>query len=133
MHEISSIYIWLQILLLYTITIINFCNIYVVISTYIVNFILYKKHCNNSFIQDINDNAPVFEEPFYAVTVTENTRAGTLLTTVSAMDIDIDRNGQVVYSTDLENPLVEVDNTTGQVVLTDIPDYEVIQAFVVEV
>lgn len=90
-------------------------------------------HCNDLLIQDINDNAPIFEEPFYAVTIAENTQAGTLLTTVSAMDIDIDRNGQVVYSIDIENPLVVVDNMSGQVVLTDIPDYEVIQAFVVEV
>ena len=92
-----------------------------------------KKHHNDSLIQDINDNAPIFEEPFYAVRIPENTLAGTFLTTVSATDIDIDRNGQIVYSIVPENPLVEVNNMTGQVILTDTPDYEVIQAFVVEV
>lgn len=52
---------------------------------------------------------------------------------MSATDNDIDSNGQVLYSTDVANPLVEVDNMTGQVVLAAVPDYEVIQALVVEV
>ena len=84
-------------------------------------------------MQDINDNAPVFDDPFYAVTLAENTPIGTPLVTVSATDRDIERNGEVLYTINVDNPLVEVNSTSGVVTLTAVPDYEAIQALVVEV
>lgn len=103
--------------------------------------IIYPSECNqlnlcaDCFIhtQDINDNTPVFEEPFYPVSTPENTPAGTVLTTVTATDDDIGMNGQIVYSIEASNPLIEVDNMTGQITLIAVPDFEVIQALIVEV
>ena len=50
-----------------------------------------------------------------------------------ATDRDIGRNAQIVYSLEVSNPLVEVDNVTGAIILIAVPDYEVIQALFVEV
>ena len=71
--------------------------------------------------------------PFYPVNVAENTQPGTLLVTVHADDMDIGVNGQVRYFITTDNPLVEVDNVTGEVMLIASPDYEQIQALSVEV
>jgi len=46
------------------------------------------------FVQDVNDNAPIFVSPAAGV-VQENSQAGTEVMTVSAMDIDKDQNGEV--------------------------------------
>lgn len=73
----------------------------------------------------------MFEEPFYPVTVFENIQAGTVLVTVVATDEDSGSNGQVVYSTSVDNPLVEVDNVTGEVYLISAPDYEELQVLLV--
>jgi hypothetical protein len=75
----------------------------------------------------------VFDMPFYPVNVAENTQAGTSLITVRANDMDIGVNGQVRYFITTDNPLVEVDNVTGEVMLIASPDYELIQALSVEV
>ena len=71
--------------------------------------------------------------PFYPVTVPENTQPGTILVTVHADDLDIGSNGQVRYFIITDNPLVQVDNVTGEVMLIASPDYEQIQALSVEV
>ena len=75
----------------------------------------------------------MFEVPFYPVNVPENTQPGEVLTTVRANDLDIGSNGQVRYFITTDNPLVEVDNVTGEVILIATPDYEQIQALSVEV
>ena len=71
--------------------------------------------------------------PFYPVNVAENTQPGAVLVTVHANDMDIGTNGQVRYFVTTDNPLVEVDNVTGEVMLIASPDYELIQALSVEV
>ncbi|XP_038061188.1 uncharacterized protein LOC119731947 isoform X4 [Patiria miniata] len=50
------------------------------------------------YIQDVNDNAPVFVNyPTSAVTVDENKAGGFVVATVSANDVDSGLNGNVVY------------------------------------
>ena len=71
--------------------------------------------------------------PFYPVSVAENTGPGAVLVTVQADDMDIGVNGQVRYFITTDNPLVVVDNVTGEVMLIASPDYEQIQALSVEV
>ena len=53
------------------------------------------------------------------------------MVTVVATDEDSGSNGQVVYSTSVDNPLVEVDNVTGEVYLISAPDYEELQVLLV--
>ena len=75
----------------------------------------------------------MFGEPFYPASIPENSPIGTLLTTVTATDADIGVNGQVVFTIEMPNPLVEVNNVSGQITLTAVPDFETTQALIVEV
>ncbi|XP_004397916.1 PREDICTED: protocadherin gamma-B4 [Odobenus rosmarus divergens] len=49
-------------------------------------------------IGDVNDNAPVFEQPSYVVHVAENNPPGASIAQVSASDPDLGPNGRVSYS-----------------------------------
>ena len=49
-------------------------------------------------LQDTNDNTPVFESVRYTHTVSEVTRVGSMVLTVSAEDQDLDANGLIHYS-----------------------------------
>ena len=57
----------------------------------------YQKRIVKVLIKDKNDNAPVFLEPYYNVTVPEGTHGNTRLLTVSAEDKDVEINGRVNY------------------------------------
>ncbi|XP_062416615.1 protocadherin beta-16-like [Pungitius pungitius] len=48
-------------------------------------------------VLDINDNAPVFTKNIYKASVKENSPTGTLITKVSASDVDKGSNGEVIY------------------------------------
>ncbi|XP_011690859.1 PREDICTED: cadherin-86C isoform X2 [Wasmannia auropunctata] len=50
------------------------------------------------FIQDVNDNPPVFEEEFYEVTLSENITAGTRVIQVHATDKDTGLFGSIRYT-----------------------------------
>uniref|UniRef100_A0A672YM43 Cadherin domain-containing protein n=1 Tax=Sphaeramia orbicularis TaxID=375764 RepID=A0A672YM43_9TELE len=54
-------------------------------------------------ISDVNDNKPLFTDSIINVYVTENSPVGAVMKTVSAVDADIDQNGQLSYSF-LHNP-----------------------------
>ncbi|XP_062414738.1 protocadherin beta-15-like [Pungitius pungitius] len=49
-------------------------------------------------VADINDNPPVFEEQSYSAYVTENSKSGSALCSVTARDPDWRQNGTVIYS-----------------------------------
>ncbi|XP_020860650.2 protocadherin beta-15-like [Phascolarctos cinereus] len=49
-------------------------------------------------VMDINDNAPVFVQSRYEVQIPENSSIGSMVVTVSARDLDIGNNGQILYS-----------------------------------
>ncbi|XP_063354017.1 protocadherin alpha-3-like isoform X31 [Pelmatolapia mariae] len=50
------------------------------------------------YVLDINDNAPVFSQDVYSVTLNENAPVGTVVVQVNATDLDDSQNGDVVYS-----------------------------------
>nr|XP_061793133.1 protocadherin beta-16-like [Nerophis lumbriciformis] len=83
-------------------------------------------------VLDVNDNAPVCSQPVYKVDVPENSPAGTLITTVSAKDVDAGRNGDVTYTTrsskDSER-LFDVNDKTGEVKVTGKLDFEKLQIY----
>ncbi|XP_058852779.1 protocadherin gamma-A11-like isoform X7 [Acipenser ruthenus] len=84
-----------------------------------------KIHVN---VLDANDNAPVFSQKVYKATVLEDSRKGTLVTTVSATDADKGLNGDVTYSfthaTDGVEEKFEVDPNTGEITVAGGIDFE---------
>ncbi|XP_054998215.1 protocadherin gamma-A2 isoform X9 [Sorex araneus] len=79
-------------------------------------------------IQDANDNAPVFTQPEYRVSVPENTPIGTRILTVTATDADEGYNAQVSYFQE-KNPeetseVFELKSTSGEITISESLDYE---------
>ena len=66
------------------------------------------------FLADVNDNPPQFELVTYLGVVLENQPPGTLVTTVSASDIDSGLNGEFVFFSDSIN--FQVHPVTGEIV-----------------
>nr|XP_020483536.1 protocadherin beta-16-like [Labrus bergylta] len=79
-------------------------------------------------VLDANDNAPVFTQEVYKVTITETAPKGTILCTVSAVDADQGSNGKVSYSItntlDDVPSLFQIDEENGLVALSRKLDYE---------
>ncbi|KAM4732203.1 protocadherin gamma-A11-like [Anableps anableps] len=88
-------------------------------------------------VLDANDNAPVFTQETYKVTVMETAPRGTILSIVSAIDADEGSNGKVVYS--ITNTLDDVPNLfqiveeSGVVSLIGNLDYEKTQRYEIHV
>nr|XP_016848993.1 PREDICTED: protocadherin gamma-A6-like [Anolis carolinensis] len=80
-------------------------------------------------VLDANDNAPVFSQPIYEVTIKENIPKGSTVAFVSATDLDEGLNGEVKYTirkiTKSDFPLFLLNSTTGEIILTGRLDYEV--------
>ncbi|KAM5299015.1 protocadherin gamma-A2 isoform 11-T11 [Ctenodactylus gundi] len=79
-------------------------------------------------VLDVNDNAPVFTQPEYRVSILENTPVGTRILTVTANDPDEGYNAQVAYF--LEKPpgetseVFELKSTSGELTIIKSLDYE---------
>ncbi|XP_070270862.1 protocadherin gamma-B5 isoform X20 [Myotis yumanensis] len=87
-------------------------------------------------VTDVNDNAPVFQQPAYLVHVPENNPPGASIAQVSASDPDLGPNGQVSYSivaSDLEaralSSYVSVSAHSGVVFAQRAFDHEQLRAF----
>ncbi|XP_033877229.3 protocadherin gamma-A11-like, partial [Acipenser ruthenus] len=79
-------------------------------------------------VLDINDNAPVFTQPVYEVTLIENSPIGTLVVTVNATDIDDGVNGEITYTfkhnSDESSNLFEINSKTGEIKVARKADFE---------
>ncbi|XP_031305062.1 protocadherin gamma-A4 isoform X10 [Camelus dromedarius] len=77
---------------------------------------------------DTNDNAPVFTQPEYHVSVRENVPVGSWLLTVKATDPDEGANGEVTYSfrkvRDKISQLFQLNSLTGDITILGDLDYE---------
>ena len=82
-------------------------------------------------ISDVNDNMPYFQEPVINVYVKENSKVGTVIKTVTAIDADTSNNGQVSYSIlnsdskSLSIPtLVNINSETGDIMSLQSLNFE---------
>uniref|UniRef100_A0A3Q3JPE5 Cadherin domain-containing protein n=1 Tax=Monopterus albus TaxID=43700 RepID=A0A3Q3JPE5_MONAL len=79
-------------------------------------------------VLDANDNAPVFTQPVYKATVTENSPKGTIVATVTASDADEGSNSKITYSitnsVDDDRKLFEINEEHGDVSLIGNIDFE---------
>lgn len=85
-------------------------------------------------VLDANDHPPTFSKPFYNAQISENAPPTTLLTTVTASDVDLGVNGKVSYSlstTSIEEygDVFGVDVHSGIVFLKRRLDYEKIKRY----
>ncbi|XP_069544551.1 protocadherin alpha-10-like [Brachyistius frenatus] len=90
----------------------------------------------NVHVSDVNDNKPIFTENIYNVYVKENSPVGAVLKTVSAIDADVDQNGQVSYSLIRNNSnslplstMVNINSETGDIVSLQSFNYEELKTF----
>ncbi|KAG6924557.1 protocadherin gamma subfamily A, 12, partial [Chelydra serpentina] len=88
-------------------------------------------------VLDANDNAPVFSQPAYTVSVLENVAVGSLLLTVNATDPDEGINSEVTYSLrkmkDKASQIFQVDSKTGEISTVGNLDYEEAASYEMEV
>ncbi|KAM6952973.1 protocadherin alpha-6-like [Lycodopsis pacificus] len=87
-------------------------------------------------VSDVNDNRPLFTENMINVYVKENSAIGAVIKTVSAIDVDIDQNGQVSYSILQSNSnslrlstMVNINSETGDIVSLQSFNYEELNTF----
>ncbi|KAJ1128077.1 hypothetical protein NDU88_006461 [Pleurodeles waltl] len=88
-------------------------------------------------VDDVNDNAPVFDQSVYKVSVVENVSRGAVVTTVKATDIDQGSHSEIIYSfnkikdTALEK--FKLDSNTGDISVTGSLDFEELEFYEFEV
>nr|XP_020860767.1 protocadherin gamma-A4 isoform X19 [Phascolarctos cinereus] len=79
-------------------------------------------------VLDANDNAPVFTQSLYTVSVPENVPVGTLLLTVNATDPDEGINGKMTYffrkMTQKTSQVFGLNSLTGDITVLENLDYE---------
>ncbi|XP_056295767.1 protocadherin alpha-10-like isoform X2 [Pseudoliparis swirei] len=90
----------------------------------------------NVHVTDVNDNRPLFIENMINVYVKENSPSGAVIKTVSAIDADINQNGQVTYSFLKSNTntlplstMININSGTGDIVSLQSFNYEELKTF----
>ncbi|XP_016409125.1 protocadherin Fat 2 [Sinocyclocheilus rhinocerous] len=85
-------------------------------------------------VEDINDNAPVFQSLSYVTDMSEGLPIGTSVLQVSAVDRDSGRNSDMTYQlVDKENDFFEIDPLSGILATSQVLDYETSQQFTLKV
>ncbi|NXA36649.1 CAD23 protein, partial [Eudromia elegans] len=87
----------------------------------------------NIQVGDVNDNAPRFHNQPYSVRIPENTPVGTPIFIVNATDPDQGAGGSVLYSFQPPSRFFAIDSGRGIVSVTRELDYEVTQAYQLQV
>ena len=84
-------------------------------------------------IEDVNDNAPVFEQVPYRVNVSENHGMGQYVLQVSAKDKDQGSNGEVMYNFAAESAYFNMDSFSGVIVTRQSLDSAAVRVHRLEV
>ncbi|XP_036380438.1 protocadherin beta-15-like [Megalops cyprinoides] len=86
---------------------------------------------------DVNDNAPVFLQATYEVSVLENAPPGTFVVRVSATDKDAGSNGEITYyfnhASENTEHLFHIDHRSGEMTVAGKLDYEEDASYEVEI
>ena len=82
------------------------------------------------FLDDFNDNAPVFSSPQYSARVFESAVTGMAILNITATDADSGTNAEIVYSLRGQTPF-SVDQQTGTVRLVSSLDRENISSYTI--
>ncbi|XP_030251875.1 protocadherin alpha-2-like isoform X9 [Sparus aurata] len=87
-------------------------------------------------VSDVNDNAPRFMEPVINVYVKENGPTGSVISTVTAFDPDLDRNAKLTYKLLNSSPknipissMLNINSETGDIVSLQAFNFEELKTF----
>ncbi|XP_040200772.1 protocadherin alpha-3-like isoform X4 [Rana temporaria] len=89
-------------------------------------------------VEDLNDNAPAFNQPFYQASVIENAPKGSLVLKVLATDLDQGKNGDVLYTfsesakEDISKRF-SLDKNTGEIRVIGDVDFEQAQMYEIQI
>ncbi|XP_068133885.1 protocadherin alpha-5-like isoform X6 [Hyperolius riggenbachi] len=89
-------------------------------------------------VEDLNDNAPSFDQPFYQCTVTENSPKGVLVFKLNAIDLDQGRNGEIFYEfsnmgMEQISRVFSLDKTTGEIRVKGEVDFETTNMYEIQI
>ncbi|XP_022108017.1 protocadherin Fat 1-like isoform X2 [Acanthaster planci] len=82
-----------------------------------------KRHITIN-VEDVNDNAPVFDQTQYDADLSEDTYSGMVFLAVHASDRDIGRNRDIRYSIVSDSPQFAINSGTGELRVTQSLDRE---------
>ena len=77
------------------------------------------------YVDDVNDNAPVFDQAYYRASILESAPIGTSILRVSAVDPDSQETAVTFALARGGHEQLDVDKTTGVIFVKDTLDYEV--------
>ncbi|PWA28609.1 hypothetical protein CCH79_00021142, partial [Gambusia affinis] len=87
-------------------------------------------------VSDVNDNKPHFTEDIINIFIKENSATGKVIKKVSAVDADIEQNGQISYSILHDNSislplssLLSINSQTGDIISLQSFNYEELKTF----
>ena len=86
-------------------------------------------------VEPYNDNPPVFEHSQYNISLVENPRIGTNVTTITASDADLGNYNQIQYdiiNDNTESPF-SIESDTGKVRVTGLIDYELRRDYILDI
>ncbi|XP_076345079.1 fat-like cadherin-related tumor suppressor homolog [Tachypleus tridentatus] len=83
-------------------------------------------------VEDVNDNAPAFDKPFYDFTVLEDAPNGTILAKLRAFDVDSGSNGQLSFSLVSNSQDFYIDRYSGTLFVQGTLDRERIKRYELE-
>ncbi|XP_028656704.2 protocadherin Fat 4 [Erpetoichthys calabaricus] len=75
-------------------------------------------------VEDMNDNAPLFNKKMYSISVKEDSAIGSVCLRLTAMDPDAGINGEVRYSLEATNLPFSIHQSTGDIITTGELDRE---------
>ncbi|XP_056372724.1 protocadherin alpha-2-like isoform X6 [Hyla sarda] len=89
-------------------------------------------------VEDFNDNAPVFDQPFYQCSVNENAIEGTLVFKLNATDLDEGRNGEILYKfskmvSSKAQEAFTLDKYTGEIRVKGKLDFETVNMYEIQI
>ncbi|XP_073424168.1 protocadherin alpha-13-like isoform X7 [Dendrobates tinctorius] len=89
-------------------------------------------------VEDVNDNAPSFYQPFYQCSVTENAILGSLVIKLNATDLDQGKNGEIKYEfgkqvTEEVINIFTLNKETGEIRVKGEVDYETVTMYEIQV
>ncbi|XP_044133358.1 protocadherin alpha-13-like [Bufo gargarizans] len=89
-------------------------------------------------LEDVNDNAPSFDQPFYQCSISENAIVGSLVIRLNATDLDQGKNREILYKfgkqvTEEISNIFTLNKHTGEIRVKGGMDFETVTMYEIQV